>query len=86
MTIRVTIAPRVPVITVKRNSDGTLTSSSPPQVSTSLAVNRLSTLIDVDTSDKDDGEALVYDEETNTFVIKKLTEDGFEGPVDGGSF
>ncbi len=46
----------------------------------SSQVNRLSLLTDVDASDADNNEVLVYDETLNKYVIKTIP------AVDGGTF
>jgi|LakMenEpi03Aug12_release.lakeMendotaPanAssembly.Ray.scaffolds.fasta_scaffold01135_31 hypothetical protein len=46
----------------------------------STQVDRLSELTDVDTSDADNNEVLVYDETLNKYVIKTIP------AVDGGTF
>ena len=46
----------------------------------SSQVNRLSQLTDVDVSDADNNEVLVYDETLNKYVIKTIP------AVDGGTF
>lgn len=74
VTITTTPANRVSISGQKREVIRTV-SIAPEQLS-----NRLEELVDVDATDSDNNEVLVYDEATDKYVIKTLP------AVDGGIF
>jgi hypothetical protein len=75
-----------PIVTSPKNSEVrvTTTPKTTLQVKTSGTVvsgaNKLALMTDVDVTDANDGEVLVYDVVTNKYVIKAIPE------IDGGEF
>jgi hypothetical protein len=78
MTIKVTVqsTPKNRISINKQNRETVRTIG----VSTTVPVNKLRNLVDVDSSSLDDGETVVYDSDTNQFIIKELPR------VNGGTF
>jgi hypothetical protein len=83
MTIKVTVRPTTSVVTSVKQSK-TAVSSVNIGPSPSLSLGQLT---NVDASDPDDGEALVYDATTNKYIVKELTIDANNIPnIIGGTF
>jgi hypothetical protein len=78
MTIKVTVqsTPKNRISINKQNRETVRTIG----VSTTVPVNKLRNLVDVDSTSLDDGETVVYDSDTNQFIIKELPR------VNGGTF
>lgn len=83
MSIKVTVRPTTSVVTsVKQGKTAVSSVNIGPSPSLSLGQ-----LINVDASDPDDGEALVYDAVTNSYVVKELIVDANNIPnISGGIF
>ena len=85
MAIAVKVQTGIPVITVKQINTG-LQATNPVTVATSLSVNKLENLADVDASNKQDGDALIYHANTHNYVIEKVNLGNAVGNLDGGVF
>lgn len=71
MTIKVTVQPKTNIVTSVKQQKTVVSSvnvGTKPKLS-------LGELINVDASDPDNGEALVYDAATNKYVVKEITVD-----------
>lgn len=86
MSITASVKRRSPTVGVKLNNAGTIQSTTPVTIQSSISSNRLDTLQDVNASGEIDGATLVYDQTTDKYVVKKLTFDDFGGGLDGGTF
>lgn len=88
MTIKITVVPQTPQITIKQTAGGPATNVL--TVSTTLSggsgASRVGQLTDVDSSAPVDGATLVYDSNTQTYVVEQLPASDLSGPVDGGYF
>mgnify|MGYP003321484332 CR=1 FL=1 len=69
MAIAVKVQTGIPIITVKQINTG-LQATNPVTVATSISVNKLENLADVDASNKQDGDALIYHANTHNYVIE----------------
>ena len=85
MAIAIKVQTGIPVITVKQINTG-LQATNPVTVATSLSVNKLENLADVDASNKQDGDALIYHANTHNYVIEKVNLGNAVGNLDGGVF
>mgnify|MGYP003332950436 FL=1 len=85
MAIAVKVQTGIPIITVKQINTG-LQATNPVTVATSLSVNKLENLADVDASNKQDGDALIYHANTHNYVIEKVNLGNAVGNLDGGVF
>ena len=85
MAIAVKVQTGIPVITVKQINTG-LQATNPVTVATSLSVNKLENLADVDASNKQDGDALIYHANTHNYVVEKVNLGNAVGNLDGGVF
>lgn len=85
------IQPSTPVVVIKVNSSGALTTNAVTVVSGggSGGAERLTDLIDVDSSAAAEADAVVYQANTQTFKVKHVPEvysNAISGPIDGGNF
>ena len=85
MAIAVKVQTGIPIITVKQINTG-LQATNPVTVATSLSVNKLENLADVDASNKQDGDALIYHANTHNYVVEKVNLGNAVGNLDGGVF
>jgi hypothetical protein len=85
MAIAVKVQTGIPVITVKQINTG-LQATNPVAISTTLNVNKLENLADVDASNKQDGDALIYHANTHNYVVEKVNLGNAVGNLDGGVF
>ena len=89
MAIAVKVQTGIPIITVKQINTG-LQATNPVTVATSLTtalgVNKLENLTDVDASNKQDGDALIYHANTHNYVVEKVNLGNAVGNLDGGVF
>lgn len=84
MTIVVTVTPNQPIVTIKANSQGAL-SSNTVTVGVTTAVgsggaSRIADLLDVDSSNAANNDTIVYQANTQTYIVEPLP------VVDNGSF
>lgn len=73
-----------PAITIKQFAGGA-TQISPVTVTTTLSVNKLSNMQDVNSSGKSTGDTLVYHADSDTYVVEKIGPDSIT-EIDGGTF
>ena len=85
MAIAVKVQTGIPIITVKQINTG-LQATNPVTVATSISVNKLENLADVDASNKQDGDALIYHANTHNYVVEKVNLGNAVGNLDGGVF
>jgi hypothetical protein len=50
------------------------------------SINKLSELIDVDATSEDDGDSIVYDADTDKYIVEKINSNNVVGDYDGGEF
>jgi hypothetical protein len=86
MTITASIKRRTPTVNVKLNNSGTIQSTTPVTIQSSLSQNRIDTLQDVNASGEIDGATLVYESSTDKYIVKKLTLSDVGVDLDGGTF
>lgn len=85
MTITAKVAKRAPTIGVSVSNTGKIESTTPVTIQTNATKNRLDQLVDVVEQNPQEGQTLVYDAETDRYVVKYLTMDDL-GSLDGGTF
>lgn len=51
-----------------------------------IGVNTIDQMTDVNLSQRTDGATLVYDQPTNTYIVKELNFSEVSGSIDGGEF
>lgn len=86
MTINAKVAKRAPTIGVTVSNTGKIESTTPVTIQTNTSKNRLDQLTDVVEQNPQEGATLVYDAETDKYVVKSLTIDDIGGNLDGGTF
>lgn len=78
------------VVVSKKSSLGTITTQPPvtlKNVPTIMSgVNTLDELSDINLSQRTDGSVPIYDQPTNTYVVKHLDFQEIDGDLDGGTF
>ena len=84
------------LISKKRTINVTLRDGATLKSPTSVTLNaitpltpaegRLDELIDVNATNEIDGASLVYDANSDVYIVKKLDFDEIEGELDGGTF
>lgn len=90
MPITIQVQPSIPVITVKTTQNGPTTNvvtvSTVIPAGSGSGASRVSQLLDVDSSHLVDGSTLVYQANTNSYVVELLPAGDISGNIDGGLF
>ena len=88
--VTATIKRRSPTIGVKiNNSTGVIQTTTPVTIQTNITAatnNRLDALADVVEQSPQNGDTLVYDSITDTYVVTRLNLQNVIGDLDGGTF
>lgn len=86
MTITASLKRRAPTVGVRLSNTGTIQSTTPVTIQTSITGNRLDTLQDVNASNETDGATLVYNSVTDTYEVRRLSSADISVDLDGGTF
>jgi hypothetical protein len=88
--VTATIKRRSPTIGVKiNNSTGSIQTTTPVTIQTNITpavIYRLDSLADVVEQSPQSGDTLVYDANTDTYVVTRLNLQDVIGDLDGGTF
>lgn len=86
--VTATIKRRSPTIGIKiNNNTGGIQTTTPVTIQTNMSsTNRLDSLADVREQSPQNGDTLVYDAATDTYVVTKMTFQNVIGDLDGGTF
>lgn len=86
MTITASLKRRSPTVGVRVSNTGVIQTTTPVTIQTSTSVNRLDTLQDVNASNEVNGATLIYNSNTDTYEVRKLTTNDITVDLDGGTF